>query len=852
MRDGHAEVLLTGGTGFLGKVVLHELLRRREELGVARVHVLVRGRKERGPELRFREDVLESPCFARLPAGWTEQVELLEGDCFEEGCGIADARRSELAPRVTHLIHCAAAVEFHLPIAQAARANVTSALHVLELSRSLPALASLVSVSTAYVTPHPGDDVPVEERLAALPYSAETLYEAIEQGRYDDPETEARLLAETRHPNTYTLTKCMAEHLLAERRGDVPLRLVRPSIIAASLRRPFEGWLDSAAGFSVFAMMIGSGRMRTVMARRRSRLDLVPVDAVADRVIATAFEPQRGGAELPIRHAVAGYENSPSLSQCQQRVPVFFERNPVPGTPPARLRYLGPDGPRYRLAHWLHHGRSGSALLAGRIAEANARFAYFTHNTFRFRSSLPFEEPGFDPERYLDVTCRGVYRHLLGGDTAEVTLAGRAHRRHGSAAHWVLRQPRGNAFIRLAGYAVDKTLARCAERVSVDVDSFRRAMQEVPERATLVLAPSHRSYLDFVLCSYLCFARPDLDIPIPHIAAAVEFARIPLLGRLFRHMHAFYLERGKGAEDKGLTRQVHELVRSGATLEFFIEGQRSRSRRMLPPRRGMLRSLQATGRTCALLPVAISYDHVPEEAGFLEELAGAPKPPMRLRDLLAWTARMARGGVELGRIHVACGRPVTLDLSREVRDVSHQVVGELQRATVTTTHQLRALLAAADLRGADLAWLRQAITRRGGRVLDVPRRAPPVAPAIERTFRWHFQHLFYPEALRLFPDDPGVRSHVARNGWSAPAPVDLEAELADERVLRLVHALFDSVRRDRAAVAEELRGRESSGAPPLTPRELMARLADRGIRAHLPHVEDALADWTERHGEALS
>lgn len=436
-RDQGAEVLLTGATGFLGKVVLHELLRRRSDLGVERVHLLVRELRGRAPETRLAEDVLASECFSRLPEGWPERVSLVAGDLALHDCGIGAATRARVAGSVSHVIHCAASVEFDLPVAIATTANVTSALNALELGRSLPGLVSMVDVSTAYVTPHSGDDVAVEERLAALHEPAERLYEEITRGRYDSEAEQARLLAETGHPNTYTLTKSIAEHLVTQRRGEVPVSFVRPSVIAASLHQPFPGWLDSPAAFALFAMMIGSGRMRAVMARRKSRIDLVPVDAVADRVIAAAFDPPRPGGEPPIRHAVAGYEKSPSLRLCQERVPVFFERNPVRGTPPARLRYLGPDGPIYRLVHWLqHHRKPESARIAHRIADTNRRFAYFTCNTFRFRASLPFDEPGFDPGDYLDTTCRGVYRHLLGGDKTEVTIAGRQHRREGTDAVW--------------------------------------------------------------------------------------------------------------------------------------------------------------------------------------------------------------------------------------------------------------------------------------------------------------------------------------------------------------------------------------------------------------------------------
>lgn len=63
--------------------------------------------------------------------------------------------------------------------------------------------------------------------------------------------------------------------------GAVPLVRVRPSIIAASWRRPFPGWIDSAAAFASFAVGIGSGRMRVVLAQPIARLDLVPVDGPA-------------------------------------------------------------------------------------------------------------------------------------------------------------------------------------------------------------------------------------------------------------------------------------------------------------------------------------------------------------------------------------------------------------------------------------------------------------------------------------------------------------------------------------------------------------------------------------------
>lgn len=841
-----SEVLLTGATGFLGKVVLHELLRRREELGVARVHVVVRPKRGASAADRFRAQVLGSPCFSRLAAGWDRHVAPVEADLAAPGAGLDPEARAALRERLTHIVHCAASVEFHLPIREAAAANVTSALGVLELAKACPRLVSHVDVSTAYVTPHPGDGVPVREELAPLRIAARTLYPAILASRYDRVDHEAGLLAENGHPNTYTFTKCLAEHLLAERRGAVPLTLVRPSIISASLERPFAGWIDSPAAFALFAMMVGTGRMRALIARPRARLDIVPVDVVAARVIAAAFDPPASDAPPRIWHAVSGLEHSQDLGTCAAQVERWFRRNPAAKGrgPVPRIGYLGPDGLRYRLNHLLHHRwRAAARPVAERVAETNRRFAYFTHCSFSFESSIPLDHPGFDAGAYMDVISAGIYRHLLGGDESEVPLAGRGHRRSRGDLLWALRQPEGNAVIRLAGWLVAKALRRCVDRVTVDAASFRAARAAAPHESVLVLAPSHRSYLDFVLISFLCFARPDLGIAIPHVAAAVEFARIPLLGWLFRRMHAFYLQRGQGREDKALTRQVHDLVREGRTLEFFIEGRRSRSRRFLEPRRGFLRSLQATGHRVALLPIAVSYDHVAEEATLLSELTGGEKPPMRLRDLAAWCLRLARGEIELGRIHVACGRPVALDLRGDVHDAAREVMAELQARTVTTTHHLRSFLANAGLEGIDVAWLARAIARRGGRVLEAPRREHAVPAVIERCMRYQFSHCFHPEAALAFAGNPAAEHHVRRNGWAPGHALDAEAELADPRVRDVLRALFEPVCSDYAATASALARLRAAGARTAPePAALVRELAG----AHLPDVEGACEDLLER------
>ena len=437
------QILLTGATGFVGKVVLESLLRRRESLGITRIHALIRPHKGRSARQRFAEEIEPSPCFARLPAGWSKWVDVVEGDVTRPDCGLAADVRTQLASRLTHVLHVAASVKFDLPIADAEAVNVGACLNLLDFARAAPHLSRMVSVSTAYVTPHPGNGVmPVYEKLAPLPRPAAEIRDAMRRRTVDTK----HLLDETGHPNTYTLTKSIAEHLLVERRGDVPLAIVRPSVVSASWREPFPGWIDSAAAFGGFVALVGTGHLRAVVARPESQLDIVPVDVVAGRILTAAFEgmePDTASDDgVPISFAVAGLAQNPTIAECREWLLAFFREHRIDRRP--HVPYLGPAGIRFRLADWLHHDlrvrlvslfsararRSGTKLLE-RMRYLNEAFPYFTQNTFDFRSKA-FPPEHHPPQEYVETVCRGIHRYLLRRDD-DKSLAVASRRATGSA-----------------------------------------------------------------------------------------------------------------------------------------------------------------------------------------------------------------------------------------------------------------------------------------------------------------------------------------------------------------------------------------------------------------------------------
>ena len=86
---------------------------------------------------RFRREVAASDCFAKLAAGWSDLVEVIEGDLEQPGLGLAVGLSDSIGTRVTHVVHAAASIEFDLPIADAARAKTQQACTVAFCSDQL-------------------------------------------------------------------------------------------------------------------------------------------------------------------------------------------------------------------------------------------------------------------------------------------------------------------------------------------------------------------------------------------------------------------------------------------------------------------------------------------------------------------------------------------------------------------------------------------------------------------------------------------------------------------------------------------------------------------------------------------
>ncbi|MFP4643050.1 MAG: fatty acyl-CoA reductase [Spirochaetales bacterium] len=514
-------VLLTGATGFLGKVVLEELLRTHEQ---AEVVLLVRAKGHRTAGDRL-EQLRKSACFSGLPEKRFERVRAVNGNLASENCGLDPDDRRQITQGVTRIVHCAASIDFDLSIEEAAKANTDTTLNLLDLARACERLVSIVSVSTAYVSPNAGG-VPIRETLAALPWNPEELLERIRSGRV----TTEELTRVTGHPNSYTLTKCLSEHLIASRFPDLPITIVRPSIISACRHYPHPGWLDSRAAFAAFVALIGAGYLRAIVAHLETVMDLVPCDVVAIHILGELFERPTdfGNQGLRIRNSVAGIENSPSIAEARDEILAFFRTYPVDQSP--RLRYIGPANGRFALADYLEHTRGlGSRRVPMSAAKAklarkqvqyvNHAFRYFTLNSFDFRTSLewPFERDS--TRSYLNTVCRGVYRHLLRGNRQSLLIGGR---RFGALYREITRTASERNTLRRLG----RELRRRAGSVTVDEEALSRVRDGVPEGSLVVFEPGGTLSAEetSVLCAYALLVRSHLEFSSVWI---VPGARVP-------------------------------------------------------------------------------------------------------------------------------------------------------------------------------------------------------------------------------------------------------------------------------------------------------------------------------------
>ncbi|HXY00872.1 MAG TPA: SDR family oxidoreductase [Candidatus Limnocylindrales bacterium] len=330
-------LMLIGVTGFIGKVWLVDLLEKIPEIG--KVTLLIRRNRTTAAQRRLEKIVEESPTFDHLQethgdnlaAFLRDKVEVVEGDVSLQGLGLDVETQARLARTLDLIVNSAGLTDFNPDLRDAISSNIDSPVNLLEFLRKC-SRAALMHLSTCYVVGmrdgrvseelrvnyNPADhpDFDAEREVASLREMVRRIQERSESaelekalqrqalGRSGDPtkvgteeldgvlkRNRARWVrnrlvragmkrAQYLHwPNTYTFTKSLGESILAQRGRDLPIAIVRPSIVESSERNPFTGWNEGINTSGPLSYLLGTN-FRQLPSNERKCLDVIPVDMV--------------------------------------------------------------------------------------------------------------------------------------------------------------------------------------------------------------------------------------------------------------------------------------------------------------------------------------------------------------------------------------------------------------------------------------------------------------------------------------------------------------------------------------------------------------------------------------------
>ena len=346
-------ILVTGGSGFLGKVFIGLLLDYLPE--IARVYVFMRPKALVSGAARFENMLNSSPAFRPLHERYgpalssylADKIEVVEGHLEQENLGFPPHLVRRLRRDLDLAVHSAGLVDFNPDLDKALGSNVDSTLRVADFVQSCDH-ASLLHISTCYVagrrsgfiaervvpnyspngtvydaaveleTAHRACEglrkeyadggekatqiaAEVREELRARGNSSEGalrnwIRRRIRERLRDDLADEGARRAETLgFANTYTYTKCLAESLLQRRGERLRYAILRPTIVESALRYPFPSWNESFNGSAPLAYVMGSW-FRSIPARPMAPFDVIPVDEVCKAMVLC------GAAVLSQRH----------------------------------------------------------------------------------------------------------------------------------------------------------------------------------------------------------------------------------------------------------------------------------------------------------------------------------------------------------------------------------------------------------------------------------------------------------------------------------------------------------------------------------------------------------------------
>ncbi|GLJ56005.1 hypothetical protein SUGI_1202470 [Cryptomeria japonica] len=357
----HKNILVTGSTGFLAKVFIEKILRVQPSVGT--LFVLIRAPDVTAAKARLHKEIIDKELFKvlREQHGHEYNEFMLQklvpvvGDTSIHNLGISERSvREHLWETLDVIVNTAATTNFDERYDTALGVNTMAVNNFLEFGKRCRKLQVLVHVSTAFVAGEKSGVIPekslqmgetlVDDTHLTLDIQTELnlakkSLDGIQNSFVPTPKNstdQMRKLGLERArkygwPNTYTFTKAMGEMILGERRGELPIVIIRPSIIESTFADPFPGWMEGSRTIDTIIIGYGNGRLTSFLANPNLILDVIPADFVVNAMIAAMVKHALDFNSLSIYNVSSSTANPLNYSVLVDIGYQYFLNNPCMG-----------------------------------------------------------------------------------------------------------------------------------------------------------------------------------------------------------------------------------------------------------------------------------------------------------------------------------------------------------------------------------------------------------------------------------------------------------------------------------------------------------------------------------------
>ncbi|KAH7864064.1 hypothetical protein Vadar_025292 [Vaccinium darrowii] len=384
-------ILVTGATGFLAKIFVEKILR--VQPNVKKLYLLLRAPDAKSASQRFHNEAIAKDLFRGLRekmggnfvSFMSEKVTLVPGDITFEDLGVKDTKLlEEMLREIDVVVNSAATTNFDERYDVAFQLNTIGAKNVLNFSKKCANIKLLLHVSTAYVSGEKAglilekpyymgetlngvsgldldtEEKIMEERLSEL-QAKELTEREITLAMKDFGIQRARKYG---WPNTYVFTKAMGEMVLGQMKGNLPVVLLRPTIITSTYKEPFPGWVEGIRTIDSLAVGYGKGRLTCFLGDPDSIIDVIPADMVVNSMLVAM--------EANAKHAASAGDDEVVIYQVGSSV-----ANPL------KYNWIQDYGHRYFTRHpWI--GKDGKAVIVGKVTVLSSMASFRRYMAIRY------------------------------------------------------------------------------------------------------------------------------------------------------------------------------------------------------------------------------------------------------------------------------------------------------------------------------------------------------------------------------------------------------------------------------------------------------------------------------------